>query len=63
MPSTNTSLRTPAWSTPLAPRQPLEALAEVRAWELAKSRVKAASQSMALEAQSVEREDKQRQIE
>jgi predicted DNA-binding mobile mystery protein A len=47
----------------LVPRQPLERLAEDRARDLAKRKIKAASHSMALEAQSVSGEDEQAQIE
>ena len=46
----------------LVPRKPLETVIEERATNLAKSRVKAARHSMALEDQSLDEEDEREQI-
>lgn len=46
----------------LVPRQPLDALIEARALHLAKKRLAAASHTMALEAQGVEKGDESEQL-
>jgi len=46
----------------LVPRQPLETLIEERAEEIAMRRLESTAHSMALEAQSVAREDEQEQL-